>query len=167
MALRLTPVPLRKLTFVVGALALGLLLSSCGLISGNDAQRDASGAVTASATADAFTIKVGDCLNEPEGTTFSEVLSVPCGEPHDLEAFASITLPEGDFPGRPAISDKSEEFCDPKFFEFVGIAFQDSSLTSAPFTPTAESWKGGDREIVCLVGQEKAKTTGTLKGANK
>ncbi|MBQ1444994.1 MAG: septum formation family protein [Renibacterium sp.] len=167
MSYRSTPATFRASVPAAGALLLGLLLSGCGLIGGNDAQRDPSGTVTASSTADAFTIKVGDCVNEPEGTTFSEIVAIPCDQPHDLEAYASTKLPDGDFPGRSAIGDKVDEFCDPKFLEFVGIAYNDSSLSSVPFTPTSESWSGGDREIVCLVGQEKTKTTGTLKASNK
>ena len=157
MSYRSTPATFRTSVPAAGALLLGLLLSGCGLIGGNDAQRDPSGTVTASSTADAFT----------EGTTFSEIVAIPCDQPHDLEAYASTKLPDGDFPGRSAIGDKVDEFCDPKFLEFVGIAYNDSSLSSVPFTPTSESWSGGDREIVCLVGQEKTKTTGTLKASNK
>lgn len=167
MSNRSTPAIFQTSALASGVLGLGLLLSGCGLIGGDDAQREPSGAVTASSTADAFAIKVGDCVNEPEGTTFSEILAIPCDQPHDLEAFASKKLPDGDFPGRSVMADKAEEFCDPQFLEFVGIAFADSVLTSTPFTPTSESWQGGDREIVCLVGQDNAKTAGTLKAANK
>lgn len=163
----LKPVRARAIALAASALVLGLSLSGCGLIGGGDTPRDPSGNVTNSATADAFSVKVGDCVNEPQGSTFTDIVAIPCDQPHDLEAFAATKMPDGDYPGQSTIDDKTKEFCSAEFLKFIGIAFDDSKLELYPFTPTTSSWKGGDREIVCLAGADKAKTTGTLKGANR
>ena len=161
--------PARSRATILAAVVLvfGLLLSGCGLLSGADAARDSSGTITSSATADAFSIKAGDCVIEPEGTTFTDIVAVPCGQPHDLEAYAVTNMDDGDYPGQQAIDDKSDEFCAAEFEKFIGISFDESTLVYYPFTPTTSSWQGGDREIVCVVGADKAKTVGSLQDSKK
>ncbi len=96
---------------------------------------------------------------------------VPCSEPHDSEAFKSILLPDGDFPGNEAVSDAADEACIAAFGEFVGIDyFESTDIDINWYVPTAGSWSNGDREILCLVVEIDAegqliKSTGSLEGA--
>lgn len=115
---------------------------------------------------DVFTIKVGDCLNDggTEGTV-SEVPVVDCAEPHDSEAYASIIMEDGDFPGDTAVEDKAIADCTTEFESFVGLAYDASTLSFAYYYPTSESWDQGDREILCLITDPAGKITGSLKGA--
>ena len=117
---------------------------------------------------DAFAIKVGDCLNDAE--VAEEVSSVPvvdCSEPHDSEAYASIMMPDGDFPGGDAVTAAAEEGCLAEFQGYVGIAYEDSSFEVSFYFPTEGSWSGGDREILCTVYDPSGKTTGSAKGSAK
>ena len=43
----------------------------------------------------AFSLEVGDCLDEPRGGEFSDVDKVSCDEPHELEVFALVDYPGG------------------------------------------------------------------------
>ncbi|MEP6482454.1 MAG: septum formation family protein [Rhodoglobus sp.] len=149
--------------------AAGLLLSGCSLLNQvtNTTQRDASGTPTAANdNADVFSIKVGDCLNDATATgTVTTAPIVPCSTPHDSEAFKSIKMAEGSFPGEDAVKTQADQGCGEAFSAFVGIAFDDSNLDISYYFPTKDSWKNGDREILCTVYDDGKKTTGSLKSA--
>ena len=151
--------------------AAGLLLSGCSLLNQvtNTTQRDASGAPTAANTdADVFSIKVGDCLNDATASgTVTTAPIVPCSQPHDSEAYKSIIMADGDFPGEDAVKSQADQGCADAFPDFVGIAYEDSNLSISYYFPTSDSWSNGDREILCTIYDDGVKTTGTLKGAKR
>lgn len=119
-------------------------------------------------TTDVFTIKVGDCLNDGGATgEVSEVPKIDCAEPHDSEAYASIMMADGDFPGDTAVDDQAVSDCTSQFNSFVGINYDDSTLDFAYYYPTEASWAQGDREILCLIVDPAGQVTGSLKGAAK
>jgi hypothetical protein len=159
--------PTRRLLLpvVVGMLAFGL--SGCSLIA-QTPERDETGQITESNNStDVFDLVVGDCTNDEE--TVSEeietVPTVPCSEPHDNEAYLSVDLPDGEFPGDEYIATESDTICYDAFTDFVGVSYEESRLDYFPMTPTEGSWGGGDREVMCFVFDANAeKLTGTAAG---
>lgn len=151
---------LATLTLGVASIA----LTGCSLFGGSGNSPAATDSATK--TADVFTIKVGDCLNDAdvEGEV-SEVPTVDCAQPHDSEAFASITMADGDFPGEDAVKTQSQSGCTEKFNSFVGVDYGTSKLDYSYYYPTAQSWEQGDREILCLILDPAGQTTGSLKDA--
>jgi len=151
--------------------ASGLLLSGCSLINQvtNTTQRDASGTPTAeNDNADVFSIEVGDCLNDATATgTVTTAPIVPCSKPHDSEAYKSIKMADGAFPGEDAVKSQADQGCADAFPDFVGMSYNDSNLKISYYFPTSDSWANGDREILCTVYDDGVKTTGTLKGAKR
>jgi hypothetical protein len=149
----------------------GFLLSGCSLLNQvtNTTQRDASGTPTAeNDNADVFSIKVGDCLNDATASgTVTTAPIVPCSKPHDSEAYKSIKMKDGAFPGKDAVKTQADEGCGAAFADFVGISFDDSNLQISYYFPTSDSWANGDREILCTVYDDGIKTTGTLKDAQR
>ncbi len=147
----------------------GLLLSGCSLLNQvtNTTQRDASGTATAANdNADVFSIKVGDCLNDATATgTVTTAPIVPCSKPHDSEAYKSIRMTDGAFPGEAAVKTQADQGCAAAFPGFVGISYDDSKLKISYYYPTSDSWANGDREILCTIYDDGVKTTGSLKGA--
>ncbi len=173
----MTPTPSKFWTralAVTAVAAAGLALAGCSLLNQatNTTQRDDSGHPTASnSDADVFSIKVGDCLDDAaiNGTTTTTPI-VPCSEPHDSEAFKSIIMADGDYPGDDAVKQQSEDGCTAAFADFVGISYDDSTLNVSYYFPTEDSWGNGDREIMCTVSDTDAsgsptRSTGSLKGA--
>lgn len=143
-----------------------LILSGCAFLGRGDAKRDDSGRPTESSVADVFKVKVGDCISEPGTSQFRNVTIIPCGQDHQFEAFAATEVTESVFPGLSAMEDRAEEYCFAEFATFVGMDYQKSVLDIFLFYPTRDSWRIGDREIVCFVGEPQGSTTiGTLKGA--
>ena len=155
---------------VVRPLLIGVLALAPVLVAGcsTDAPRDSAGVVTAAATSDAFSVKVGDCIGKVEGETADSLPLVPCAEKHNWEAFAASELAGTDFPGNTGVQSLAEEACRVAFVDFVGIEAGDSKYELQFLTPTKESWnEAGDREVVCLVGNSGGGITGSLKGVKK
>ncbi len=141
-----------------------VLLTGCSL----DAPRNSAGEVTAAATTDAFSIKVGDCVGKLDGDSAEELPLTPCDQEHFWEAYASSTLEGTDFPGSSRINELSDKACSAAYKGFVGIAMDDSKYEVTYLSPTKESWtQAADREVVCLVGSSNGNLTGSLKGAAK
>lgn len=151
--------------------ALAVTASICGLAlaacSAAEPERDASGVITQSVEgADVFALVVGDCTGDiAEGGVLTELDAVPCTEPHEAEAYASIDMDEGDYPGDETVQAQADEACLAEFETFVGLPYDDSELFSTYLTPTEESWAEGDREILCFVYEEGGGTTGSLVDA--
>ena len=114
-------------------------------------------------------LTVGDCLrfSGAVGEGILGLPTVPCTEPHSEEVFATVTLPEGDFPGMPAIIAQAEDSCFTEFERFVGLSHEESVLELGLYPPEEESWLDGDRLVVCVVSDPAGDTTGTLADANR
>ena len=149
---------------VLAALAVGaagLALAGCSLLPGGSTTDTGDGE-----TVDVFTIAVGDCLNDEniEGEV-SDVVKVDCAEEHNSEAYASIIMDDGDFPGDAAVEEQAIADCTAEFNSFVGVDYQASVLDFAYYYPTEASWGNGDREILCLIVDPAGPVTGSLEGA--
>lgn len=161
----------RALAVATVAIA-GLALSGCSLLNQitNNTPRDDTGTVTeGNDDADVLSIRVGDCLNDA-GTsgTVTTAPIVPCSEPHDSEAYASIQLDDGDFPGDQAISATADGLCHDAFEGFAGIAWEDSVYDYSYYLPTEDSWNNrGDREVLCTIFDSNGQTTGSLANVGR
>lgn len=115
--------------------ALGLV-TSCGFLGGG----------TPSA-------EVGDCLlsESLSESRISELPTVDCGEPHDLEVFHVYDMADGDYPGFDEAGDLAYEGCLEEFEAYVGVAPEESSLLATPLFPTDEGWERQDREAICIL----------------
>ncbi|MFC8872296.1 DUF4190 domain-containing protein [Streptomyces sp. NPDC057148] len=117
----------------------------------------------------AYALEKGECFTTPsgslQGVTY-DVDQVPCAREHDGEVFAAFDLPGGAYPGEAEITRVADERC---------YALQDSyamdrwalpaDVDVYYLTPTARSWRGGDREVTCLFGNtdERGTLTGSLR----
>jgi hypothetical protein len=153
----------RLLVGVGCALAAVLFTAGCGGAPRNDA-----GQVTASASADAFQVKVGDCTGELGSGTIENLALIPCDQTHYWEAYSSTQLTDATYPGNSAVSEQANKLCSDTFEPWSGIAAGDTKYDITFFYPTLQTWtNANDREILCFVGTEKGGLKGSLKGAKK
>jgi hypothetical protein len=145
------------------------MVTGCTLLPSSGPERDAQGAVTARAETDAFSIAVGDCIDDPGMTDVSDITILPCTLPHIFEAFASTRMPDGEYPGDAAANTAASEFCSREFTAFVGLEYDASALEMLFFYPVEESWTTEeDREILCFVAESgEAPVTGSLEDARR
>ena len=143
--------------------AAGLILAGC-----SGTVRDPAGQVTASASVDAFSIKVGDCTGDLGQDQVSAATLVPCSQPHSWEAYASSRLGGDEYPGVTQVAEAAEKACTTAFKAFVGVSADKSAYSYTYFYPTEETWtSAGDREVLCFAGLAEGGVTGTLKDVKK
>ena len=138
----------------------------------SQADRDDSGQIVSEGQLDAFSLRVGDCTNDPESANddgesyvVTYVTAIPCAEPHDNEFYHSFNLSHASFPGDDPIYEEAMTGCIDNFKGFVGVEYDSSILDVTTYYPTAESWIEGDREVLCGVFHtEYKKLHGSAKG---
>jgi hypothetical protein len=128
-----------------------------------------AGVVTACTSTSVLDLSVGDCIDSEDlaGDSVSDVVTVPCDEPHDAEIFAELELPEGDYPGIDEVRAAAEDFCLPELEEFVGTPLLESDLDVYPLLPTADSWTADDDRLILCIVVAPEDVTGTLEGSER
>lgn len=161
---------IHKLLAGVAALCLLGVTSGCSLLGIGSDPRDPSGEATASGKVDAFSLRVGDCIISSDlGNSFSEVPLVPCTEAHDAEIIYIFDI-EGSIYNKSTIEDAAWDQCEKAMTDYVGPNYDkigSEGLDISYFSPTADSWKNGDREVDCIAYtvSEKNELTSSVKGA--
>lgn len=121
-------------------------------------------------TGSASDLKVGDCIDVPSATEFSDVQHRPCGDPHDGEVFALVKYP-GDQSATYPITMQLQRFlveqCGPAFTTYTGQPHDTvGDLDYSMFYPTRSSWGRGDRDVTCYaVKSDESKLTGSVRKA--
>lgn len=105
---------------------LGAALAGCTA----DAPRNTDGQVTASAAADVFSIRVGDCTGKLDGEEIDTADLVPCQDGHYFEAYAAMKMTGDTWPGSDEVTRQANQYCDTEFTSFVGISYDDSKTRS-------------------------------------
>jgi hypothetical protein len=112
------------------------------------------GLAACSQDAEVPTAEVGDCI-ESVGAVVSELPTVDCDEPHQVQVVGLVEHDGDDFPGDEAISQEAFEECLEHFEDFVGAPFTETSLSPTPITPTEDSWnEADDRESICVASRD-------------
>jgi hypothetical protein len=122
-----------------------------------------------------YEIRVGDCLLDEQDRldfgasmgTSRTVAITDCANMHDSEFFAGTAFEPGVFPGDEAVADFSVDFCLTQFDSFVGLVFEESSLTAFYLSPTAAEWDLGNRAVLCGIYDPEGPVAGSLRGAER
>lgn len=134
-----------------GALLTAASLAGCSLWLDQPRGDDAGTGTGSGGNDSVYLMEVGDCLLEPDdNTSISNVVLVPCGEPHTYEFYFESVLPAGDYPSdfTPVVGP----ICRDGFEPYVGVPISESSLSITWFLPTREGWEQfDDRVVQCLV----------------
>lgn len=161
--------PAARPALVALTLAAAFSLSGCAFLDQltGGPQRNADGAVVeGDDTTDVFTIQVGDCLNDAEAAEEVETVpTVPCEQSHDSEVYASVIIPEDEYPGQQAIFELADAECLSEFEAFVGGDWDTSPYDFSYYFPTEGSWAEGDREILCVIFDPEGPVEGSLEGS--
>lgn len=114
-------------------------------------------------------LAAGDCFDDSaESLAGEEIFRVPdvdCSEPHDNEVFHVVDY-SGSSYSSSAIAEFADRACLAAFEGYVGRDYASSILEASYLIPTADSFSGGDREVVCIVYRmDLAKLTGSVRGS--
>lgn len=146
----------RRARAAVCALAVAALAAGCSFFDDGDDSDSVS----------VFDLEVGDCVRAPApedvAVELTDVTTVPCDQPHEMEVFAHVDYPEqadaddtaagSSFPGDATLKDFADGACAEQFAGYVGIDYRDSSLWFTYLVPSARSWQAEkDRTVLCLI----------------
>jgi hypothetical protein len=128
--------------------------------------------VAAGCQGNVFSLKVGECFTGTASGEISDVNKGDCGAAHDAEVISIFDYPNApaDFPGADAITTAAATQCAIDFKAYVGIDLSASTAYMiGDIGPTADSWKSGDHQIVCLINAFTQGTplTGSAKDTKK
>jgi hypothetical protein len=147
----------------VPALLLVVSATGCSIFGGGDDE-----------PASVFSVKPGQCFLAPEEVEaqIADLDEVPCGEPHDHEAYAVVpyeTADEGgdEFPGDEALNAFANGACAQSFGAYVGVDYPDSELFFTYLLPSPRSWQENDRDVVCLITNAGTQLQGSVKGTKQ
>ena len=132
-------------------------VGACGLFS--PAFRDADGQVTASASISISSLKVGDCVYNVSnlGEQITTVQVVPCSSEHEGEVFATET-------NVPNTETDIANYCTDQFASYIGLDFNDSSLTAKYFSNAASS---ANTDVQCIAYAPGQMVTTSYKDSQK
>jgi hypothetical protein len=115
----------------------------------------------------------GDCVSAPDGLGDRDSLDVvPCSEPHEGEVYAVVTgasflSDDGGYPGDELMRRYAEERCGAMEDDYVGdIAKLPASVGIHSYTPSRSDWSDGDRDVICLLGDDDGGLTGSLESGS-
>jgi hypothetical protein len=118
-------------------------------------------------------LRVGDCyepVEDADDQTLLAAIIVPCEQPHPNEVFGLGDLaggPDAPVPGVDPVDDDAIELCDSAFESYVGVALDNSRYSYVYYTPTEESWAGGDRVVMCSVEDGGRLIEGSVEGTER
>ncbi|MBT2482369.1 DUF4190 domain-containing protein [Streptomyces sp. ISL-94] len=167
-------IAIHSATIALSAIAL-IFGFSGALDDGPPPKRDSSGQVTTPGSIDVEDIRTGDCFNtggklaeyndEDGGQAGFSVKIVPCGEPHEGEAYTVATLEDGAYPGKDKVISIAEEKCGgTALTDYVGDdAKLPETLEVFYYYPQRATWIRGDREVTCFLGHTNGPSTGSVR----
>jgi hypothetical protein len=152
----------------------GAVLAVLALLALSDGEDDAEARNTTTTPAGepvaVDRIDVGTCFNDAgdEGAfDYTELAVVDCDEAHDNEVYHLFDAPgSATYPGDQQIAEVTQQGCLAAFEPYVGKPYTESVFAILPIPPSATSWEGGDREVVCaLYDTGRRELTGSARGA--
>lgn len=115
-------------------------------------------------------LRVGDCIDVPEGDDIGAIERLPCTDPHEAEVFAVLSHPaEGaaPYPGSDALVAFAGEACLGQIFtDYVGAPRDRSQLRHFEIVPRQSAWDDGRRQLVCAVDAD-GPLVGSIRGSGR
>jgi hypothetical protein len=144
--------------YVVAIVAIAVLAPS-------GPQRDPNtGQVTSQTTVALDQIKVGDCIPSVSEKEYITITLTPCAQAHKAEVVGIDQVAGNSYPGEATVTQQAENVCPEKLKAYSQTAYDDETLELFYLTPSADTWKTGDRSIVCIVQDSKGDRTTSVKG---
>src|SRR5262245_54467737 len=113
-------------------------------------------------------LHIGSCFNFMPSTAPGSLLVVPCGEPHEAEAYHGFVLVPGPYPGDSEVAALAVDQCATAFERYVGIPQGQSELAFEYMRPDRSQWESGDRHGGCaLVDESGDRLTGSMLGERR
>jgi hypothetical protein len=116
------------------------------------AERDDSGRITQGGQVALEKLQAGDCVQSFDEDRIELYYDlVPCSITHNAQVYGVFELTGSTFPGQEAADEQSNLGCDSRFFAGVKPEYhEDESFDYYYINPTSQTWRTGDRQVVCF-----------------
>jgi hypothetical protein len=117
-------------------------------------------------------LAVGDCFDEPTGTseTVENVQPHACTDLHDAEVIfvGNYEPASATYPTDPEFETFILDRCTGAFNVYTGLDYTTAQdLEYAAFTPTSDGWSSGNKKVTCYVVKvDKTKFNASIKKAS-
>jgi hypothetical protein len=117
-----------------------------------------------------FSLRPGQCFQNPPasqtvlGVTYVTV--VPCGTPHNAQAFVQFNATGAGYPGAGALKRQADTGCHSRIRQNVQTSKIKNTMTLHYLYPLQASWASGHRTITCLIVNSKPNLTTSLLRAH-
>ena len=113
-------------------------------------------------------LKVGQCIQVPDGSTVYDVELRDCSKEHTGEVYYIEKITDATLPDQDEMDQMMEDACFDNFKSYVGKSYSESSLEVTAMYPTEQTWAKGDRDIVCVALPGDSTTLSrSVKDSNK
>jgi Domain of unknown function (DUF4190) len=112
-----------------------------------------------------FSLRPGQCFQNPPasqtvlGVTYVTV--VPCGRPHNAQAFVQFTATGASYPGVDALKRQADKGCQARIKKTVQMSKIKNSMTLHYLYPLQSSWDS-HKTITCIIVNSKPNLTASL-----
>jgi len=130
-------------------------------------QRSATtGQITESGHLSVFSLRAGDCFQNPSGSQpaqgLTQVTAVPCVNPHNAQVIAQLPVPGSAYPGQAAFSAQATPGCKTSAAAVVDRSKLTATMNLIFVYPEPQAWTDGHRTISCLIVDSSEDLTSSL-----
>jgi hypothetical protein len=119
-----------------------------------DVHRDANGEIVEAGDLSISELQVGDCIESVSEEEVITLRGVPCAQPHEAEVYAIFDMPSRTYPSDEAVGDE----CAQRLESYSELAWNAPSIEIYYLSPDSETWRHGDREVICFAVDEDGRT---------
>lgn len=125
----------------------------------------ATGQIAHQGTASIFSLRPGDCFQNPVGSGelhVGNVTAVPCTTAHNAQVFAIFQLNAAGYPGRAAMLQLADRGCRARVARYVDRSKLTGTMSLHFVFPEPGSWAAGRRSVSCLIVDASKDLTSSL-----
>jgi Domain of unknown function (DUF4190)/Septum formation len=131
------------------------------------AQRSATtGQITKNGHLSVFSLRVGDCFQNPTGSQaaspLTQITAVPCASPHNAQVMAQLPVRGSAYPGRAAFRAQAVPGCTASIAAVVDRSKLTATMQLIWIYPQPQSWADGQKTISCLIVDSSQDLTSSL-----
>ncbi len=131
------------------------------------AQRSATtGQITKNGHLDVFSLRAGDCFQNPSGSQpdpgLTQVTAVPCASSHNAQVIAQLPVPGSAYPGHAAFRAQALPGCTARIAAVVDRSKLTATMKLIWIYPLPQGWADGQRTISCLIVDSSQDLTSSL-----
>jgi hypothetical protein len=148
---------------VLSVLWLAGLTTSIVINATNQANQSPNGQITGRGNLSVFSLREGDCFDNPTSGSVTTVTAIPCDQAHNAQVFAQFdAMNASTYPGSSALQAEATHGCNADITGNVDKAKVPATMTIRFIFPLQGSWNLGHRTVSCLLVNPTSNLTSSL-----